>query len=113
SRLNITKTVRKFSIDHNLQPTGSEFHSGPVMHLIKHDVDVGEDEVEGSVTLNERNFDGFSNQFPILVVNFYAPWCYWSNLLKPSWEKAAKIMAERKAFDKSFDSLHINSLDIA
>ncbi|CAN1318594.1 Protein disulfide-isomerase 5-4 [Linum perenne] len=81
SRLNITKTVRKFSIDHNLQPTGSEFHSGPVMHLIKHDVDVGEDEVEGSVTLNERNFDGFSNQFPILVVNFYAPWCYWSNLL--------------------------------
>ncbi|CAN1318593.1 Protein disulfide-isomerase 5-4 [Linum perenne] len=95
SRLNITKTVRKFSIDHNLQPTGSEFHSGPVMHLIKHDVDVGEDEVEGSVTLNERNFDGFSNQFPILVVNFYAPWCYWSNLLKPSWEKAAKIMAER------------------
>ncbi|CAN1303535.1 Protein disulfide-isomerase 5-4 [Linum perenne] len=65
------------------------------MHLIKHDVDVGEDEVEGSVTLNERNFDGFSNQFPILVVNFYAPWCYWSNLLKPSWEKAAKIMAER------------------
>ncbi|CAN1318595.1 Protein disulfide-isomerase 5-4 [Linum perenne] len=119
SRLNITKTVRKFSIDHNLQPTGSEFHSGPVMHLIKHDVDVGEDEVEGSVTLNERNFDGFSNhiiaflldgssetillvyaqffvfRFPILVVNFYAPWCYWSNLLKPSWEKAAKIMAER------------------
>ncbi|CAN0901066.1 Protein disulfide-isomerase 5-4 [Linum grandiflorum] len=95
SRLNITKTVRKFPIDHNLQPTGSEFHSGPVMHLIKHDADVGEDEVEGSVTLNSRNFDGFSNQFPILVVNFYAPWCYWSSLLKPSWEKAAKIIAER------------------
>ncbi|EPS63482.1 hypothetical protein M569_11301, partial [Genlisea aurea] len=32
---------------------------------------------------------------PILVVNFYAPWCYWSNRLKPSWEKAAKIIRER------------------
>ncbi|CAN0899934.1 Protein disulfide-isomerase 5-4 [Linum grandiflorum] len=95
NRLNITKTVRKFSIDHNLNPTGSEFQSGPVMHLIKHDENVGDNEAEGCVILNAQNFDVFSNQFPILVVNFYAPWCTWSNRLKPSWEKAAKIMSER------------------
>ncbi|CAI0437109.1 unnamed protein product, partial [Linum tenue] len=95
NRLNITKTVRKFSIDHDLRPTGAEFHSGSTMHLIKHDEYVGEHEGESSVILNARNFDVFSKQFPILVVNFYAPWCYWSNRLKPSWEKAAKTMAER------------------
>ncbi|CAI0380050.1 unnamed protein product [Linum tenue] len=95
NRLNITKTVRKYSIDHDLKPTGAEFHSGPIMQLIKHDEYVGEHEGEGSVTLSARNFDVYSNQFPILVVNFYAPWCYWSNRLKPSWEKASKIMAER------------------
>ncbi|CAN1242829.1 Protein disulfide-isomerase 5-4 [Linum perenne] len=81
NRLNITKTVRKFSIDHSLKPTGSEFQSGPIMHAIKHDEHVGEDDAEGSVALNAQKFDAFSKQFPILVVNFYAPWCTWSNRL--------------------------------
>ncbi|KAI4340047.1 hypothetical protein MLD38_024922 [Melastoma candidum] len=95
NRLNITKTVRKYSIDSDLRITGSEFHSGSVGHAVKHDdVDDGEHE-EGSFTLNSQNFDMVSHEYPILVVNFYAPWCYWSNRLKPSWEKAAKIIRER------------------
>ncbi|KAL9264486.1 disulfide isomerase-like 5-4-like protein [Drosera capensis] len=94
-RLNITKTVQKFSIDSNLRPTGSEFHSGPIAGSIKHDDDSDEEHVEGSVELNPRNFDRVGHQHEILVVNFYAPWCPWSNKLKPSWEKAAKIMSEK------------------
>ncbi|XP_024038612.1 protein disulfide isomerase-like 5-4 isoform X2 [Citrus clementina] len=39
--------------------------------------------------------------YPILAVNFYAPWCYWSKRLKPSWEKAAKTMRER--YDPEMD----------
>ncbi|KAJ8763645.1 hypothetical protein K2173_003117 [Erythroxylum novogranatense] len=101
NRLNITKTIRKFSIDHNLNPTGSEFHSGSVMHYIKHGDEAVEEAVEGSVSLTGRNFDHYSHQFPILVVNFYAPWCYWSNRLKPSWEMAAKTIRER--YDPEFD----------
>lgn len=95
NRLNITKTVRKYSIDKHLRTTGSEFDSGPVTNILKHDDEVDEEYGEGSVTLNARNFDKVSHQHSILVVNFYAPWCYWSNRLKPSWEKAAKIMRER------------------
>ncbi|CAI9295218.1 unnamed protein product [Lactuca saligna] len=95
NRLNITKTVRKYSIDKHLRATGSEFESGPVTNMLKHDDDNDEEYGEGSVALNGRNFDRISHQHSILVVNFYAPWCYWSNRLKPSWEKAAKIIRER------------------
>ncbi|KAH7544328.1 hypothetical protein ACOSP7_030489 [Xanthoceras sorbifolium] len=101
NRLNITKTIRKFSIDKDLKPTGSEFHSVPALHFIKHGEEVDEESVEGSVTLTAANFDSFSHQYPILAVNFYAPWCYWSKRLKPSWEKAAKILKER--YDPELD----------
>ncbi|GMJ15943.1 PROTEIN DISULFIDE ISOMERASE 12, PDI-like 5-3, ARABIDOPSIS THALIANA PROTEIN DISULFIDE ISOMERASE 12 [Hibiscus trionum] len=95
NRLNITKTIRKFSIDQHLRPTGSEFQSGPVPHSIKHGDEVDEETVEGSVPLNGVSFDKLSHEYPILVVNFYAPWCYWSTRLKPSWEKTANIIKER------------------
>ncbi|KAE8675218.1 Protein disulfide isomerase-like 5-4 [Hibiscus syriacus] len=111
-RLNITKTIRKFSIDQHLRPTGAEFQSGPVPHYIKHGDEVDEETVEGSVPLNGVSFDKLSHQYPILIVNFYAPWCYWSTRLlvehkalnlgvvglnptRPSWEKTANIIKER------------------
>ncbi|OVA11129.1 Thioredoxin-like fold [Macleaya cordata] len=101
NRLNITKTIRKFSIDPNLNPTGSEFHPGPIPKVTKHGDDADGEYGEGSVALTTDNFDRYSHQYPILVVNFYAPWCYWSNRLKPSWEKTAKIIKER--YDPDLD----------
>ncbi|XP_058779860.1 protein disulfide-isomerase 5-4-like [Vicia villosa] len=102
SRLNLTKTVRKFSIDSNLTPTtGSEFHSSPAANVIKHDEKVDEESVEGAFVFTSENFDKYAHQFPITAVNFYAPWCYWSQRLKPSWEKAAKILRER--YDPEMD----------
>ncbi|KAI3443771.1 hypothetical protein Pfo_000436 [Paulownia fortunei] len=102
NRLNITKTVRKYSIDSNLNPIGSEFRSGPIAKAIKHDEEVEEEYGEGSVVLNAKNLIEFlTSKHAILVVNFFAPWCYWSNRLKPSWEKAAKIIRER--YDPEID----------
>ncbi|XP_050219593.1 protein disulfide isomerase-like 5-4 [Mercurialis annua] len=101
NRVNISKTIRKFSIDHHLNPTGSEFHTGPIMHHIKHGDEFEGDVSDGAVSLNSRNFDHYAHQYPILVVNFFAPWCYWSNRLKPSWESAAKIIRER--YDPEMD----------
>lgn len=62
NRLNITKTIRKFSVDSNLRSTGSEFHSGPLSNLIKHGDEVDEEANEGSAVLNARNFDRYANQ---------------------------------------------------
>ncbi|XP_057461600.1 protein disulfide isomerase-like 5-4 isoform X1 [Actinidia eriantha] len=101
NRLNITKTLRKYPIDSNLKPTGSEYHTGPISRLIKHDDEVDEEYTEGSMSLNERNFDILAHRHQILVVNFFAPWCYWSNRLKPSWEKAAKMIRDR--YDPEMD----------
>ncbi|PRQ31652.1 putative thioredoxin-like, endoplasmic reticulum vesicle transporter [Rosa chinensis] len=103
NRLNITKTIRKFSIGPDLRPTGSEFQSGPVLHNIKHGDEGDEYSGDGSVSLTAHNFERFTQHHPILVVNFHAPWCYWSNRLKPSWEKAAKIMRESLIYDPEID----------
>lgn len=62
NRLNVTKTIRKFSIDSNMRPTGSEFHAGEVLSLINHGDETGEEVVEDSVSLTGRNFDTFTHQ---------------------------------------------------
>lgn len=62
NRLNITKTIRKFSIGPDLRPTGSEFHSGPVSHNIKHGDEDDEYSGDGSVSLTTRNFEKFTHQ---------------------------------------------------
>lgn len=62
NRLNITKTIRKFSIDADLKPTGAEFHSGPISNFIKHGDEVDDESGEGSVTITAANFDKFSQQ---------------------------------------------------
>ncbi|KAK5810589.1 hypothetical protein PVK06_025905 [Gossypium arboreum] len=100
NRLNITKTIRKFSIDPQLRHKAIEFHSEPVPHVIQHGDEADDEAVEGSVSLNSDSFAKVSQEHPILVVNFFAPWCYWSTRLRSSWEKAAKIIKERYDPDK-------------
>ncbi|PPS00438.1 hypothetical protein GOBAR_AA20236 [Gossypium barbadense] len=100
NRLNITKTIRKFSIDPQLRHKAIEFHSEPVPHVSQHGDEVDDEAVEGSVSLNSDSFAKLSQEHPILVVNFFAPWCYWSTRLRSSWEKAAKIIKERYDPDK-------------
>ncbi|KAG6392073.1 hypothetical protein SASPL_146281 [Salvia splendens] len=97
NRLNITKTIRKYSIDSRLNPTGLEFHSGPVTKAVKHDEET--DEEHGEDYLCTSDSPDSHDRHAVLVVNFYAPWCAWSNRLKPSWEKAAKIIRERCQID--------------
>ncbi|KAH9803434.1 protein disulfide-isomerase 5-3 [Citrus sinensis] len=63
NRLNITKTIRKFSIGPDLRPTGSEFHSMPVINSLKHGEEADDDSVEGSHMLTANNFDSYSHEY--------------------------------------------------
>lgn len=105
NRLNITKTVRKFPISPDMKLAGPEFHPGPIPGLSnhgEHENESDEELGEGAVKMNAKNFDKYAHEYTFLVVNFFAPWCSWSSRLKPSWEKAAKLMRERyhPEFDK-------------
>ncbi|EPS68860.1 hypothetical protein M569_05909 [Genlisea aurea] len=62
NRLNLTKTIRKYSIDSTLIPTGPEFQSGSVSSAVRHDEEVDEEHGEGSVVLNKLIFDKISHQ---------------------------------------------------
>lgn len=62
NRLNITKTIRKFSIDPNLNPTGSEFHPGPIPTVTKHGDEADGEYGEGSVALTSATFDRYTHQ---------------------------------------------------
>jgi len=62
NRLNITKTVRKYSIDSNLNPTGSEFHPGPIPKVMNHGDEHEEEYGEGSVSLTASNFDKYTHK---------------------------------------------------
>ncbi|KAI7736191.1 hypothetical protein M8C21_007972, partial [Ambrosia artemisiifolia] len=95
NRLNITKTIRKYSINRHLQSNGHEFVVVPTPPLVKHDAMVDETYGEGSIILNSHSFNKLIHEHPVVVVNFFAPWCHWSRLLRPAWEKAAKVMRQR------------------
>ncbi|KOM43832.1 hypothetical protein LR48_Vigan05g143700, partial [Vigna angularis] len=63
NRLNLTKTIRKFSIDSNLRTTGHEYHSEPATTNIKHDNEVHEESIGGSLELTTDNFDKYAHQY--------------------------------------------------
>lgn len=44
----------------------------------------------GVMVLNETNFDEVVRSKPVVMVEFYAPWCGHCKELQPSYEKAAK-----------------------
>ena len=62
NRLNITKTVRKFSIDPHLRPTGSEFHSDPIPMVSNHGDETEGEYSDGSALITSSNFESYSHR---------------------------------------------------
>lgn len=96
-RLNLTKTVRKTPINVDLQRLGVSTDDS-VKHDPKYDeegmYDDNED-VDVSIPLTRENFEATLARYPIVVVNFYAPWCHWCQRLEPTWEAATNEVHER------------------
>ncbi|KAL7176393.1 hypothetical protein ACSBR2_029850 [Camellia fascicularis] len=45
------------------------------------------------LTLDHSNFFKIVTKHDFIVVDFYAPWCYWSKKLAPEYEKAASVLS--------------------
>jgi len=46
----------------------------------------------GVLVLDETSFDAALKKFPVLMVEFYAPWCGHCKALQPTYERAAKAV---------------------
>ncbi|OQE31429.1 hypothetical protein PENSTE_c001G03627 [Penicillium steckii] len=46
------------------------------------------------ISLTEDTFYDFMERHPLVLANFYAPWCGYSRRLAPKYEAAAKVLKE-------------------
>ena len=49
---------------------------------------------EGAVELTKEGMAEAQRRYPLLLVNFYAPWCPWSQRMAPVWEATARQLHE-------------------
>ncbi|PPD86991.1 hypothetical protein GOBAR_DD16064 [Gossypium barbadense] len=104
NRFNITKTIRKFSIDPQLRHKAIEFHSEPVPHVSQHGDEVDDEAASNfgrqffcSLVLLEHSP---GNPCMIFVLKYWLKALLSSSSARPSWGKAAKIIKERYDPDK-------------
>jgi thiol:disulfide interchange protein len=45
--------------------------------------------------LTSKDFDATLHRYPIVVINFYAPWCPFCKRMEPSWESASRTVHDR------------------
>ncbi|MEW5316314.1 MAG: hypothetical protein WDW38_007693 [Sanguina aurantia] len=92
-RMNLTKTVRKVPIDSQIQRVGHTTTEDEHKPGVKYDAEGhfdNEPEIDLSVPLSHANFELTLARYPIVMVNFFAPWCHWCQRLEPTWEAATK-----------------------
>ena len=94
-RLNLTKTVRKLPITADGVRAG--FYAaddGGADKEIKYDEEK-EDAIDYASPTDAAHFADTLARYPIVVVNFYAPWCPWCQRLEPTWEAVTRAVHDK------------------
>ncbi|GIL67187.1 hypothetical protein Vafri_20620 [Volvox africanus] len=97
-RMNLTKTVRKMAIDAEMVRVGSSVEDTSHKPGPKYDEEGRFDEdqdIDITLPLSHANFEATLARYPIVIVNFYAPWCHWCQRLEPTWEAATKEVHDK------------------
>ena len=59
-----------------------------------------DNDISGPITLTDYNFDENIRKYPLLVVDFWAPWCGPCKMVSPIIEQLAIEMREKAVFGK-------------
>lgn len=97
-RMNLTKTIRKAPISLDLQRVGAMVDDSVKKPGPKYDEEGRFDDnndIDVTTPLTHDNFMMTLSRYPIVVINFYAPWCHWCQRLEPTWEAATKEVHEK------------------
>lgn len=99
--MNITKTVRKVPVNLDLERVGAAVDDHPTGARPgpKYDEEGAHDEVlqdiDITTPINHENFQATLARYPIVMINFFAPWCHWCQRLEPTWEAATKEVHDK------------------
>lgn len=102
-RLNLTKTVRKLPLGYDGQRAGfythdDQGHTGSVTGGgIAYDPPRAFDAppIDFSAPIDAAHFQSLMEAYPVVVVNFFAPWCSWCQRLAPTWEEVTQAVHEK------------------
>ena len=94
-KVNMTRNIRKWKLTSDGSQKVAEMHD--VIQAPKHE-DEGthpEDPIEKAPSLNKDNFKPFVERHGLVLVNYFAPWCYWSRRLAPTWHHTAALVSRK------------------
>ncbi|KAF8062775.1 PDIL5-4 [Scenedesmus sp. PABB004] len=95
-RMNLSRTISKTPVDVALQVQGpTQLQPTTTTAPRYDDEDMWWEHLDYSQPINHENFKTTLAHYPIVVVNFYAPWCHWCQRLEPAWEAATKEVHEK------------------
>lgn len=61
------------------------------------------------VDMDQTEFNSMIQSYPLVWVNFFAPWCFWSNKLTPNWLEVAERLHQR-AYSQSVKFVQVRCL---